>query len=611
MKETPTWLRPKRWLAFFLTLLGVCSFLAIVPTSREATPAVEMAEVAHDAPLSFIDNLRDSAREVQLIGHWTSLLPPLLAVMIAAFFRTMVGALISAFAVGSFLSYGLNPLSTAVLGTYDFLIRPAVSEFSILIILFLVTLVGMVHVMSASGGLDGLVKVVERLAKGRRRTKVAIALSGLLIFFDDYSNTVVVGSTMQKLSDRWKISREKLAYLVDSTTAPVAGLALLSTWVAFEIYLLSDVAAETGVGLSGYGMLVEMLPLRFYCIGTLIFVFMTSASGLDFGPMLNAERRAYLEGKVFADDQNILGFQSADSDNSKTKPNWINAALPIGILVFSIVFGILILGIVRLRAAGLEYSLGSMEGIRLIFGAAVYDPSGESDAGAMPVMLISSLLAGGVAILLPIYQKALKAEEVVQSYVKSFSTMWMAIFILAMAWSMREVCESLGTAQYLVGMLGESMPIWMLPLLTFFVAAVMSFATGTSWGTMGILIPILMPLAVELGALEPSHFIVYLLTAAAILDGAIFGDHCSPISDTTVLSSISSGCDHIAHVNTQLYYALATVLFSCVFGYLSVSHGMPVWTFYILYPLSVAGFLWMFGHKSSVDPAVNRDEELA
>lgn len=598
MKETPTWLRPKRWLAFFLTLLGVCSFLAIVPVSHESVEAAAaVQDVASESNSSFIDYLREGAREVQVTGHWTSLLPPLLAIMIAAFFRTMVGALVSAFAVGSFLSYGLNPLATAVLGVNDFLIRPALSQFSILIILFLMSLVGMVHVMSRSGGLNGLVKIMEKLAKGRRRAKVAIGLSGLLIFFDDYSNTVVVGTTMRKLSDRWKISREKFAYLVDSTTAPVAGLALLSTWVAFEIYLLGDVAAKHDVGLSGYGMLIEMVPLRFYCIGTLIFVFMSSASGRDFGPMLSAERRAFHEGKVLDDSHRLLAPENEEDDEANAAPRWQNAVVPVLVLLFGIVVGILILGQNRLQQAGDLNSLATLEGWRAAFGAAVYDPTGGSDAGVMPAMLIASLTAGFIAVVLPLAQGVLKVRDVLKSYSRALSTLWMAIFVLAMAWAMREICDNLGTADYLIAMLGGSIPIWMLPLLTFLIAAVMSFATGSSWATMGILIPMLMPLAVEMGALETEGLIIYLLTAAAILDGAIFGDHCSPISDTTVLSSLSSGCDHIAHVNTQLYYALATVTFSCAFGYVSVAHGMPNWAFYILYPVAVFGLLRLFGRK--------------
>ena len=166
-----------------------------------------------------------------------------------------------------------------------------------------------------------------------------------------------------------------------------------------------------------------------------------------------------------------------------------------------------------------------------------------------------------------------------------------------MTWAMRAICEDLGTAQYLIEWLGDDMPVWTLPLFTFAVAAAMSFATGTSWGAMGILIPIILPLAFSLGAYETGGGIVFFLTAAAILDGAIFGDHCSPISDTTALSSISSGCDHIAHVKTQLLYALTTMTLSGLIGYLAVGGSMPLWLFYVLFPLAAYGVLRFIGQR--------------
>lgn len=607
MKTLPPWQRPERWLAFVLTLLGVCSFLAIVPVSHEAREGAQALGPSYAADdFSFIDYLREGAREVQVTGHWTSLLPPLIAVMVAAFFRSIVGALITAFVVGSFLSYGLNPLATAVLGVNDFLIKPAFSQVSALIILFLFSLVGMVHVMSRSGGLSGLVGKIERVAKTRRRAKVSISAAGLLVFFDDYSNAVVLGTTMQKLSDRWRISREKLAYLVDSTTAPVAGLALLSTWVAYEVFLLGDVSAQYGLELSGYGLLVEMLPLRFYCIGTLVFVFLTSATGRDFGPMWKAERRALLEGKVIDDEHAALGKSAASAQGEEAPGRWYNAAVPILVMIVCMVVGITLLGGLRLASAGDGFSWSSFADWRAAFGAAVHEPNNARGSGALPVLLVASVLGGIVAVTMPVVQGALTLRSAFATYTRALPTMWLAIFILVMTWSMREISENLGTAQYLIAMLGDSMPIWILPLLSFFVAAGMSFATGSSWGSMGILFPILMPMAIEMGALRPEYFTIYLLTAAAILDGAIFGDHCSPISDTTVLSSISTGCDHIAHVSTQLYYALVTVVLSCVFGYLSVAQNMPVWGYYILFPLAAAGFLLLFGRK--VEELAERSE---
>jgi Na+/H+ antiporter NhaC len=175
--------------------------------------------------------------------------------------------------------------------------------------------------------------------------------------------------------------------------------------------------------------------------------------------------------------------------------------------------------------------------------------------------------------------------------------MWMAVFILLMTWSMQDICQNLGTAEYLIDLLGDSMPVWTLPLFTFVVASMMSFATGTSWGAMGILIPIILPLSYSMGTFDAGGSILFFLTAAAILDGAIFGDHCSPISDTTVLTSISTGCDHIAHVKTQLPYAVVTMALAGLFGYLAVAGNMPLWLFYVLFPLASVGILFVFGRR--------------
>ncbi len=588
MESLPYWKRPERWLAFFLTFLGVCSLLAILPVPEVVPPEdVDSVEATIEAPVSFLDSLREEAIGVQAKGHWTSLLPPILAVMVASFFRSMVFALLTAFVAGGFLSFGLNPISTAILSVNDFIIQSLLSQFSLYIFLFLFSLVGMIHVVSRNGGLEGLVNSLAKWANGPRRTKVTIGLAGLILFFDDYSNTIVVGNTMQKLSDKWRISREKLAYLVDSTTAPVAGLAILSTWIAFEVMILGTEAGRLGIEESGYAIFLQMLPMRFYCIGTLIFLFMSSAMGRDFGPMFKAEKRAAETGKVVADDSSRLGIQPSRSmePNPDVPRRMINALLPILVVVFGIVFGILILGYARMSSAGNTFSFFSLTDWQTAFGMAVDNPESESDPGVMPVLFFASVAGAIVAFALSVYQKLLTPRQTVAAYVRAMPTMWMAIFILLMTWSMQTICHTLGTSDYLIALLGDRMPPWSIPLFTFLLAAGVAFSTGTSWGAMGLLIPTVLPLAHSAMSLEPGYEIIFYLTAAAILDGAIFGDHCSPISDTTVLTSISTGCDHIAHVHTQLVYAVTTMALCGLFGYLAVGGNFPIWIFYILFPL--------------------------
>lgn len=592
------WKRPERWLAFFLTMLGVCSFLAMVPVTPELSPETDSETIlgAAGREPSFIDQLRDGSTAPRVLGHWTSLAPPILAVLVALYFRSMVFALLSAFFAGAFLSFGLNPLVVATLALHDFIWKSLSSSFSLYVFLFLFTLVGLVHVLSRNGGLGGLVDLLGKIATSRRRAQLSIVFAGMAIFFDGYANTVVLGNTMQKLSDKWRISREKLAYLVDSTTAPVAGLAVLSTWIAAEAMLLGNEAESLGIGLSGYGIFIELLPMRFYCIGTLMFLFINSAMGRDFGPMYRAEKRAVLDGKVKDDQSELLGIQSSGpmEPDEGTPRRWYNALIPITCVVLGILLGIVFLGRYRILASGGSFSFGSFVDWRMAFGTAV---GREDGAGALPVLFLASVLGSLVAFALTLGQRLLSIKETLQAYVSGMPTMWMAVFILLMTWSMQDICENLGTAEYLIDLLGDTMPIWTLPLFTFVVASMMSFATGTSWGAMGILIPIILPLSFSMGTYNAEGSILFFLTASAILDGAIFGDHCSPISDTTVLTSISTGCDHIAHVKTQLPYALITMALSGIFGYMAVAGNMPLWLFYVIFPVASVGILLTVGKR--------------
>ena len=598
MKSTPYWKRSERWLAFFLTMLGVCSFLAMVPVTPELATPVRSESDFFTESQGFFDQVREGSRAPRILGHWTSLVPPMLALLIALYFRSMVFALLSAFVAGAFLSYGLNPLIVLSLAFHDFLWENLSSGSRLYIFLFLFTLVGLVHLISRNGGLSGLVSLVGKLATSRRRAQVSVGFSGLAIFFDDYSNTVILGNTMRRLSDKWRISREKLAYLVDSTTAPVAGLAVLSTWIAAEVMLLGNEAEDLGIGVSGYSIFIELLPMRFYCLGTLIFLFINAVMGREFGAMHRAETRAAVEGKLLPDESETLGIQSAISTEPRAgiSRRAVNAIVPLAIVILGIVLGILLLGRFRMEIAGEAFSWSDFSDWRAAFGEAVGD---TDSAGAMPILLMASLLGGLAAFILSVGRRLMPIKEAVQTYVSGMPTMWMAVFILLMTWSMQDICDNLGTAQYLIDLLGDSMPVWSLPLFTFGVASMMAFATGTSWGAMGILIPIILPLALGMGAFDESGGLIFFLTAAAILDGAIFGDHCSPISDTTVLTSISTGCDHIAHVKTQLPYAVLTMALSGLFGYLAVARMFPIWIFYLLFPLSVYAIFKIFGRPIS------------
>ncbi len=581
VSEIPLWKRPKRWVSFGGVYLAVCLFFWLLPTDSAVVP------------------------EDRTVGHWTSILPPIFAVIVALHFRTLVWALSSAFVLGTFLAHAPDYLSALPLGIKNFIWVNFTQQFNLYIFAFLFSLVGLIHVAYRCGGIHGLVAKINRVAKGPRSTKLATSLAGLAIFFDDYSNTVVVGSTMRALSDKWKISREKLAYLVDSTTAPIAGVALLSTWIAFEVFFFNQVSEQLGLEEGGYAMFVRILPYRFYCWGTLFFVFLTSALGRDFGPMYKAEERAALEGKLIADGARLLTREKGGAfEPVQGKPQrWFNAIVPLIIVIGGTLGGILFLGRAKVLADGTGFSLAHLSDWRAAFGM-VTDPS-RTPGGAMKILFLASFTGGLVVVVMAVSQKILTVKEAGKAYMRALPTLWMAFFILIMAWGMSKICtDGVHTDTYLISLLGGRIELLFLPLFVFLVSSGMSFSTGTSFGTMAILIPVILPLAHALGAYGEEHRIIFWLTAAAIMDGAIFGDHCSPISDTTVLSSISAGCDHIDHVSTQIAYSLTTMVIAGSIGYLATASGMPVWIYFLLFPTLTIGLLMTIGKKVP-DPIID------
>lgn len=571
------WSEPKRWLACILSLIAICAFLAALPTGP----------------------LPEGVAEGQ--GHWSSLMPPLVAVVLAICFRSLVAALSLAFITGALLNFGLDPLVVIPSAINDFLLANILGQFSLYIFGFLFTLVGMVHVLYKSGGIQGLASIFMRIAKSTRSAKMATFCSGLMIFFDDYSNTVVVGQTMRSLTDRFRISREKLAYIVDSTTAPVAGLALISSWIAYEVWLLGSTASSLGLETGGYAVFVQMLPVRFYCWGTLMFIFINIMTQRDFGPMLRAERRARSTGQIIAPDARPL----LRENNDRLEPpegapqRWINAAAPLATVMFGVVAGILYVGSARLIRDDITPDFFSLAGLREIFGITVYDPSLPDGGPGVPLILFWAAVAGGIlAIIMPVAQRILKTSEAVYAYAGSLPTLGVTLFILPMAWAMKSICEALGTSYYLLSLVGDALPLAAVPLLTFVLAAGMAFAMGTSWGTMGVMIPIMLPFAWSLGMDDPAQMTIFVLTGAAVLDGAIFGDHCSPISDTTVLSSLATGSDHLHHVATQLPYAVTTMLIASTCGYALIAFtGITALAYFALFPIAAWTVLRLIGRK--------------
>jgi len=496
-------------------------------------------------------------------GSFWSLLPPLLAVSLALLFRDVLLSLFLGVWLGAAMIADGN-LWAGFLRVVDTHARSAlVDSDHISILMFSMLLGGMVGVMSRCGGTHGVVRALEPLATTARRSQAITWLMGMLIFFDDYSNTLIVGNAMRPVTDSHRISREKLAYLVDSTAAPVATVALVSTWIGYQVSLLGDALADGGSTLNPFAVFFLSIPYAFYPLIALVVTLTAAVSGRDWGPMLRAEQRART-GEVMASSARPL----ADYESTGLAPDddvprrWFNAAIPVVTVVAVTVVGLWVSGRAELLARG-ERELG----LREIVGAS--DP--------FTVLLWASLLGLVVALGLAVGQRLLEVREALDATLQGFKSMFMAVVVLTLAWSLGGVCEQLDTAGYLVGAVGENLPAAWIPAVVFLVAAGVSFATGTSWGTMAILTPLAVPLVLA-AAPEASLTHVLAATVSAILGGSVFGDHCSPISDTTIMSSMASGCDHIDHVRTQLPYALFGAGLALVVGYAPVAaFDAPPW----------------------------------
>lgn len=492
-----------------------------------------------------------------------SLLPPLIAIAMALITREVIISLFCGVWVGAVLLQDLHPIAglTRTLDTH--LINAMADESHAAIILFSLAFGGIIGLVSANGGMKGIVESISQYARTTRSTQLATMAMGILIFFDDYSNTLFVGNMMRPFTDRLKVSREKLAYLVDSTAAPVASLAVISTWSVFQMSLLKDPYEKFGVTESPYVTFIRSVPFSFYCILAIIFMFVLLWYKRDFGPMLRAERRARNEGKVMADGARPLQNTElqAEAQSGREATHWSNALVPIVAVILITLFGLVITGMEGAEAKQMPLT------VRNVIGSA------DSYASLM----WGAFIAGLIGIVMTVVKRIMTLRDATEAWINGARAMLVAFMILVLAWSLGSICADVQTGEYLASVT-EAFPRELIPAVTFIVAALISFSTGTSWGTMSILVPVIVPVLLGGEGVDPNRVVqgpIFLSAFAAVLSGAVFGDHCSPISDTTILSSMASGSDHIDHVRTQLPYALTSGAIAVILGFVLVGYGIP------------------------------------
>ena len=508
--------------------------------------------------------------ETRAVNGLLSILPPLIAIVFALAFRQVIVALLAGVWLGSFILWDFQPLAS-LLHVIDYymigtLSSPEEGADHVSIVIFTLLLGGMVGITSRMGGMQGIVDRVSRLATTPKRGQLTTWFLGVLIFFDDYTNTLIVGNSMRPLTDRLRISREKLSYIVDSTAAPVTVLAVITSWIGFQISLIGQSFVALGVDRNPLGTFISAIPYNFYPIFAVLFVLIIVLSGRDYSLMYKAERRARKFGRLSSDSAVPMSDMDAESIATApdATPRFLNGVLPIATVIIVTVAGLIVTGKASLAAEGST-------------GAGLLDIIKESDS--FKALLWGSFSGCLVATALALGQRLLDLTQTVMALVNGIKSMVPAMIILVLAWCIGRVCSEIRTADYLVHHLSGLISPQFLPLLVFLLAVGISFSTGTSWGTMSILTPIVIPLvygtfAGEAGDSAALDRVLY-SSIAAILAGAVFGDHCSPISDTTIMSSMASGADHIDHVRTQLPYALTVGFASVIFGYLILAAGLP------------------------------------
>lgn len=516
-----------------------------------------------------------------------SVLPPAIAIAAAFILRQVIISLFLGIWFGAWVIAGKD-LSSLFIGLIDvpqkYVLNVMQDTGHISIILITLFIGGMVGVISSNGGLIGLVEHIKKWADNRRSVQLSTVFMGFIIFFDDYANSLIVGNTMRPLTDKMKVSRAKLAYLVDATAAPLASIALVSIWIGYEVGLIGDAINSIDALNEPYIIFLNSIAYSFYPILTLLFVVFIAYTGKDFGPMLAAEKRA-VSGENATDTSEAFATETQPLQSSS-----LNALLPIFILICTVILGI--------------WLTGKGETITEILAS----------ADSLTALLLGGFLASMAAIIMTVCQSIQSLENTINAWVSGLSRVISALVILVLSWTLAEITEALHTAHYLTGVIGDGIYPAIFPAIIFILAGVISLGTGTSWGTMGILMPLVVPVSWSLvstsnGTVNPSDMHIIYSSISCVLAGAVWGDHCSPISDTTILSSMASQCNHIDHVRTQMPYALVVgavaLLASIASGF-----GLPWWVALIVAVVLLWFGLNQFGQSCQASPTRTQTSSL-
>ena len=525
-----------------------------------------------------------------------TLIPPIVAILLAFITKNVVISLFIGVLSGGFILNltGFNVFGALTQAFLDFINRALNSlsdPWNAGIVMQVLVIGGVINLVAKMGGAKAIAEALAKKAKTAKSAQLITWFLGICVFFDDYANSLIVGPIMRPVADKMKISRERLAFIIDATAAPIAGLAIISTWIGLEVSLISEGFESIGVEASGFGVFLQTIPYRFYNILILAFIVITIITLREFGPMRKAEISARKLKDLTNEEIAVTSSHMYELEPKEcVKLSIWNAIVPIGALIISAIVAFYYSGYSSIMA-GDDIAIKAIVTNSPLSFKAILEVFAASDASI--ALLQSAIFSTVVAIVMAVWKKIFTISEAIEVWIDGMKGLIITAVILILAWSLGSVIKELGAAEYLVEALNGAIPAFLLPSLIFILGAIISFSTGSAYGTMSILMPLAIPLAYKINP-EMSFVIV---STSAVLTGAIFGDHCSPISDTTILSSMGAGCNHIDHVKTQMWYALFVAAITILFGYIPAGFGLPI---YIVLPMSfVALFIgiMIFGKK--------------
>ena len=522
---------------------------------------------------------------------WYSIVPPLLTIVLAFLTRNVLLSIAVAIITGGLLTTlpsdpaSLSAILAGLKAALFYPIDTLTNIDNLKILAFVPPIFAMVEIIIVSGGFKAILQKLLPLIKTKKSAQAATALMGLIYFIDDYSNAIIVGSSMRPVTDRFGISREKLAFLVDATSAPITSLAVISTWIVYEVGLFADTAQTLGIERDGYSMFFDSLAFRFYSILMLGFVFGHILFGCDFGPMKKAQNEA--KNPLPADTDMAT---AAKSINGQPTASMLNAIVPLGGLILFHITGLWLDGGGPAKTTGLA-SVFHWQYWREVIG---------NSENSILILIYAALFSLTLAVLCAGLSRSLQIPAIIRCIIVGAKKCILPCLILISAWSLKNCCDNLRTGEFLANILAGRIPSYLFPPLLFLVASLTSFATGTSYGTMAILMPTAIPIAYAIDG--QTYGLTTMISLGAVLDGSIFGDHCSPISDTTIMSSIASSCNLIDHVRTQLPYSLFVAAIALLCAYVPSALGLPpAWSLLLAVITMLAIFIAIARFKKTPD----------